>query len=162
MQTLDYDEVTVHIEAPPARLYDLIADVTRMPDLSPEILQCEWLDGARSAAPGVRFRATNKVRRGPSWKNRPIVTVAIRGREIAWARTEPFAGTVVWRYRFEPAGSGTRVIESYEVARPITRLGWFMIERFGEKDRRSALRSGMERTLQRLQALAEGRRTDRP
>jgi hypothetical protein len=61
MQTLNHDEVTIHIEAQPERLYDIIADVTRMPELSPEILRCEWLDGASSAAPGVRFRATNKV-----------------------------------------------------------------------------------------------------
>jgi hypothetical protein len=88
------------------------------------------------------------------------VTVADRGREIAWSRTEPFAGTVVWRYRFEPEGSGTRITESYEVTRPLTRVGWFIIERFGEKDRRSVLRHGMERTLERLQAVAEG--SDRP
>ena len=156
MQTLDYDEVTAHIEASPERLYDIIADVTRMPELSPEILRCAWLDGARSAVPGARFRATNKVRRGPAWKNRPIVTVALRGREIAWARTEPFSGTLVWRYRFAPEGGGTRVTESYEVARPLTRVGWFIIERFGETDRRAALRAGMERTLERLRALAEG------
>ena len=160
MQTLDRDEVSAHIEAPPESLYDIIADVTRMPELSPEIVRCEWLDGATGALPGVRFKARNKVSRGPSWTNKPVVTVADRGREIAWARTEPFAGTVEWRYRFEPEGSGTRVTESYEVTRPLTRVGWFISERFGERDRRTALRQGMERTLERLQAVAE--ESDRP
>jgi hypothetical protein len=123
MQTLDHDEVTIHIAAPPERLYDIIADVTRIPELSPEILRCEWLGGASSAAPGARFRATNKVSHRPSWKNRPVITVAERGREIAWSRTEPFGGTVMWRYRFEPEGSGARVTEAYEVTRPLTRIG---------------------------------------
>lgn len=159
MQTLDHDEVSFYIEAQPETLYDIIADVTRMPELSPEIVRCEWLDGATSAAPGARFKATNKVR--ITWSNKPVITVADRGREIAWSRTEPGGGTVVWRYRFEPEGSGTRVTESYEVTKPLTRIGWFIIERIsGRKDRRSDLRLGMEQTLERLQAVTEG--TGRP
>ena len=155
MQTLDHDEVSLHINAPPEQLYDIIADVTRMPELSPEILRCEWRDGAAKAAPGARFKATNKVR--ITWSNKPVITVADRGREIAWARTEVGGGTVEWRYRFEPEGSGTRVTESYEVTKPLTRFGWFIIEKIaGRKDRRTDLRKGMEQTLERLQAVAEG------
>lgn len=47
MQTLDRDEVTVHVDVPPDEVYPLIADVTRMPEFSPEIIPCTWLDGAR-------------------------------------------------------------------------------------------------------------------
>ena len=156
MQSLDYDEVTFHIEAPPERLYDIVADVTRMPELSPEIVRCEWVGGASGATPGARFKATNKVSGRPSWNNRPVITVADRGREIAWSRTEPFAGTVEWRYRFEPEGSGTRVTESYQVTRPLSRVGWFIIGwLFGRTDRRSDLRNGIQQTLERLRALAE-------
>ena len=50
------------------------------------------------------------------WHNTPIVMAAEPGREFAFARTERFAGTLVWRYRFEPEGTGTRVTESYEIA----------------------------------------------
>ncbi len=154
MQTLDHDEVSLHINAPPEQLYDIIADVTRMPELSPEIVRCTWLDGATGAVPGARFKATNKVR--ITWSNKPVIIVADRGREIAWSRTEVGAGTVEWRYRFESEGGGTRVTEAYEVTKPLNRLGWFIIEKFGgRKDRRSDLRSGMERTLERLRALAE-------
>lgn len=55
MQTLDSDEVTVHIDAHPDVVYDLIADVTRMPEFSPEVIRCEWLDGATGPAVGARF-----------------------------------------------------------------------------------------------------------
>ena len=59
---------------------------------------------------------------------------------------EWFAGTLVWRYQFEPDGTGTLVTESYEVTRPISRIGWFIIERLaGLHDRRADLRRGMER-----------------
>jgi hypothetical protein len=156
MQTLDSDQVTRHIDAAPEALYDVIADVTRMPELSPEIVRCTWLDGATSAAPGVRFKATNKVENRPAWNNRPVVTVADRGREFTFSRTEKFGGTVVWRYRFETEGNGTRVIESYEVSQQLTPIGWFIIGGlFGRRDRRTDLRVGMEQTLQRLQALVE-------
>ena len=156
MQTLDRDEVSVHIDAAPDVVYALVADVTRMPEWSPEILRCEWLDGAAEASVGARFVATNKVRRGPSWKNRPVVTVAEPGQELAFSRTEKLAGTVVWRYRFEPEGAGTRVVESYEVTEPLTRAGWFVIGRlFGCRDRRAELRDGMRQTLDRLRTEAE-------
>jgi len=57
----------------------------------------------------------------------------------------------VWRYRFELVDGGTRVTESYEVERPVSRIGWFVIERvFRAGDRRQALHVGMRTTLERL------------
>lgn len=159
MQSLDRDEVSRHVRAEPDVLYDLVADVTRMPQFSPEIEHCAWLDGVDGPAVGARFEARNRNRRGRSWTNRPVVTVADPGREFAFARTEKFAGTVEWRYRFDPEADGTRVTESYEVTRPITRIGWFVIEKiFGDTDRREALRTGMETTLDRIRDRAEAAR----
>lgn len=156
MQTLDRDQLTLHIDAPPDAVYALVADVTRTPEFSPEVMRCTWLDGATGPAPGARFEAVNKVSRGPAWKNRPVVTTVRPGREFAFARTEPFSGTVVWRYQLEPEDDGTRLTESYEVTRPITRLGWFVIGRlFGCHDRRAELRAGMQQTLQRIRQAAE-------
>jgi len=156
MQTLDRDEVSVYVDAPPEDVYALVADVTRTPEFSPEVRHCAWLPPATGPGVGARFVAANKVARGPAWRNKPVVTVADAGREFAFSRTEKFSGTVVWRYRFTPEGSGTRVTESYEVTRPVSRLGWFIIERFfGGRDRRGDLRRGMEQTLHRLRAAAE-------
>ena len=156
MQTLDHDQVVLEIDALPEKVYDLVADVTRTPEFSPEVRRCTWLDGATGPAVGARFEVVNKAGRGPAWKNRPLVIVADRGREFAFSRTEKAAGTLVWRYRFEPVGDGTRVTESYEVTEPITRLGWFIIGGlYGLKDRRADLRSGMQLTLEQLRRTAE-------
>src|SRR5215470_12673539 len=156
VQTLDHDHASVHIDAPPEAVYALVAEVTRTPEFSPEILACAWLDGATGPAAGARFEAVNKVTRGPAWTNRPVVTAASPGREFAFSRTERLAGTLVWRYLLEPEGTGTRLTESYEVTRPISRLGWFIIGRlFGRRDRRSDLRAGMAQTLQRIRETAE-------
>ena len=158
MQTLDRDEASIVVAAPPEDVYALVADITRTPEFSPDIVSCRWLDGATGPAVGARFEAVNVSRSGKRWKNRPVVTVADPGREFAFVRTEPFAGRVAWRYRFEPEGDGTRVVESYEVERPVSRLGWVVIEKvFKDGNRREALRSGMRSTLDRLRAAAESR-----
>ena len=154
MQTLDRDQRTAHVHAPPDVVWALVSDVTRTPELSPEISSCRWLDEHDGPAVGARFEATNTVN-GKSWKNRPVVTGAEPGRLFAFERTERFSGTVAWRYELEPDGEGTRVTESYEVLRPVGRLGWFVIERvFGCRDRRGDLARGMEQTLRRLDELA--------
>ncbi len=156
MQSLDRDTVETVVAAPPERVYDLVADVTRTPDLSPEVVSVRWLGGATGPAVGARFEAVNVSTGGRRWKNRPVVTVADRGREFAFSRTEPLAGTVVWRYRFEPVDGGTRVVEGYEVERPVTRIGWLVIEKvFRAGNRREELRAGMRTTLERLRVLAE-------
>jgi hypothetical protein len=137
-------------------VYDLVADVTRMPELSPDVVSVRWLEGATGPAVGARFEAVNQGPTGKQWKNRPVVTEADPGRAFAWVRVEPLAGRIAWRYRFEAVDGGTRVVESYEVEKPVSRLGWFVIEHlFQGGDRRAALRAGMHATLQRLKDAAE-------
>jgi ligand-binding SRPBCC domain-containing protein len=156
MQTLDRDEVSTVVAAPPEMVYALVADVTRTPEFSPEVTSCRWLDGVTGPVAGARFEAVNRSPAGKTWTNRPVVTVADPGREFAFTRTEPFAGSIAWRYRFEPVADGTRVVESYEVERPVSRLGWFVIENvFRGGNRRRALRDGMRTTLDRLRAAVE-------
>lgn len=156
IQDLDHDQVSLRMRARPEDVYAVVADVTRTPELSPEILECTWLDGATGPAVGARFKARNKVANRPSWNNKPIVTVADPGREFSFARTEPFAGTVEWTYRIEPDAEGVLVTESYEVTRQLSPVGWFVIGGlFGRKDRRADLRRGMEQTLERLRAVVE-------
>ncbi|MEX5297477.1 SRPBCC family protein [Kocuria sp. CPCC 205292] len=157
MQTLGRAEDSVHVEAPPQAVYDLVADVTRTPEYSPEVDDVVWLDDGGPRV-GARFRARNRVGAHPrfSWHNKPIIMSAEPGREFAFARTEPFAGTLVWRYRFEPEGTGTRVTESYEVARPVRRAGWFIIGTLGrDPDRMTTMRKGLHESLQRLKRVAE-------
>jgi hypothetical protein len=153
-QELTTDTVERYIETTPEALYDLIADVTRTPERTPDIVRCTWLDGATGPAVGARFKAINKQGRGPNWSNKPVVTVADRGREFSFTRTEPFAGTILWRHRFEAEGTGTRMIESYEVVKPIRAMGWFIIDTlYGMKDRRAGLRASMVASLERVATL---------
>lgn len=156
-QELSTDEVSRFIEASPQTLYDLVSDVTRTPEYSSEVVRCTWIGGATGPAVGARFKAINKAGHGPKWPNKPVVTAADPATEFAFARTEPFGGTVAWRYRFVPEGAGTRVTESYEVTKKLTIVGWFIIGTlYGLKDRRSDLRAGMTASLDRIAELTEG------
>jgi hypothetical protein len=155
-QELSTDHVSRYIEAPPQALYDLVSDVTRTPEYSNEVVRCTWIGGATGPAVGARFKAINKAGRGPKWPNKPIVTAADSGNQFAFARTEPFAGTVEWCYSFVPEGTGTRVTESYEVTKKLTIVGWFIIGTlYGLKDRRSDLRAGMTASLERIAEIVE-------
>jgi Polyketide cyclase / dehydrase and lipid transport len=161
-QQLDHDAVSLHMNARPEDVYALVADVTRTPEFSPEILKCEWLDGATEAKVGARFAARNKVPRRPPWTNKPVVTTVEPGKKFAFARTETGGGTVEWTYEFTAERDGTLVTESYEVTKPIPAFGWFIIGTlFNRKDRRTDLRLGMQQTLERICAVAESQQSSR-
>lgn len=152
---LTTDAVERTIQASPEAVYDIVADVTRMPELSPEILSCTWLDGATGPAPGARFRAVNTLGGVMRWPNRPVVVTAERGREFTVSRTEPLFGTLEWSFRLSPEGAGTRVVESYTVTRPLSPLAYVLLRLMGQKERARNLRAGMETTLERLAVVAQ-------
>lgn len=152
-------EVSLRVNVPPERLYELVSDVTRMGEWSPETVRCRWLDGATGAAVGARFKGTN--RRGfLRWSTKPRVVAAEPGREFAFVVGLVMSGREMtkWRYRFEPASDGgTDVTESFEM---MADLPWYIS--FGErslmgvKDRKADLEGGMQRTLERIKGVAEG------
>lgn len=151
-----HDSVSIDIAAPPERVYDLVADITRMGEWSPECRKCTWVKGATGPAVGARFRATNKGRRGPAWFNTPTVTAAEPGREFAFNRSGPGIGSYTWRYVLEPTAHGTRLTESFEAERPLSGAMSRITEVWvGSKDRDADLHEGMTTTLARIKAAAE-------
>jgi hypothetical protein len=155
-QELTTDTVERYIEAPPEVLYAILSDVTRTPERTPDIVRCEWIDGATGPAVGARFKAINTAGGRKKWFNKPIVTVADPGREFTFERTEPFAGTIEWKHVLTAEGTGTRVTESYTVLKPLTIVGWFIIGTLcGLKDRQTDLHDSMVNSLDRLAEMAE-------
>jgi hypothetical protein len=150
---LTTDSQETVIGAPAERVYDLIADITRMGEWSNECARVEWLDGATAPAPGARFLGHNRT--GPAgiikWSRRGRVLTAERGREFAFATEEGGKEGVVWRYRFESVDGGTRVTESYTVSRIPT---WARIVDV-PTNRHRALLASMRHTLAQLKMTAE-------
>ena len=148
--------VSTHVDASAEAVYDLVADLPRMGEWSPECRRCTWTGGATGPAVGARFTARNKGRRGPSWYNKPVVTAADPGREFAFNRSGPGIGSYTWRFVLEPTATGTRVTESYDVERPLPKaMAWLTARWVGSSDRDADLREGMQTTLARIKAAAE-------
>ena len=144
--------VTRVVEASPEVVYDLLSDVTRMGDYSPENTGAVWLAGATGPAVGVRFKGTNRLGSN-SWSTKPAITAADRGRRFEFV--VPGSRGATWTYTFDPVAGGVRVTESMRQDRPSIFLVRFLQRRAGVTDRAANLRTSMETTLERVAAVAE-------
>jgi len=147
------DSGSVVVDAPAHVIYDLVAELTRMGEWSPECARVEWEGGATGPAVDARFVGHN--RGGPlnlmRWSRHGRVLAAERGREFAFATEEGGREGTVWRYRFERVDGGTLVTESYHV-------DWIPLwARVVDvpTNRAKELREAMRHTLERLKAAAE-------
>ncbi len=152
-------QVSQFIALPPNALYDLVSNVQRMGEWSPECRKCEWLDAATGPMVGSRFKGTN--RRGlTSWSTVSRVVAADPGREFAFATGHRGKDMTVWTYRFADAVGGTEVTESFDV---LIDTPWYFrfADRFliGAKDRKADLERGMAETLLRIKAAATTNQT---
>ena len=148
--------VTVHIAAPAELVWDLVSDITRIGEFSPETFEAQWLDGASGPRAGARFRGhVRRNGRGPVYWTTCTVTASEPGREFAFAVGGPGSTTVnTWRYQLEPVADGTDVTESFELADTLPlRLYWSVA---GRARLRTNL-DGMRATLEKMKAVAERR-----
>ena len=144
-------EATIHINAPPEKVYAMITDVTRMGEWSPECRRAEWIGGATGPAVGARFKGHNKlgiVR----WATTPTVKVAEAGREFTFETGKPGKEDTRWTYRFAPKDGGTELTESFEALRY---PGFMKLVSRPEK-RTAKLKGDIEQTLRRIKQAAEG------
>jgi uncharacterized protein YndB with AHSA1/START domain len=147
-------EASIHVDAPPAAVYDLVAALPSMGKWSPECERCDWVDGATGATPGARFKGRNRIGRR-RWSTTGTVVAAEPGRELAWDVVSVFRLPVArWRYRIEAEEGGCRVTESTEDRRGgvMTVLGLLATCVSYRADHNQR---GMEATLKRVKAAAE-------
>lgn len=147
-------EASIEIGASPVQVYDLVADLSRMGEWSPECYRVEWLEGAAGPTVGARFRGYNHI--GPiRWTAGGRVTVADRGQEFSFRTEDKGREMTEWKYRFEQVGVRTRVVESYQL---IWEPLWIRVaDLFTPRDRQLA--RGMKRTLERVKAAVEAAST---
>jgi hypothetical protein len=146
-------EVSQQVSADSRRVYDLVSDLPRMGQWSPENTGGRWIDGAAGAALGAKFKGSNRqgFRR---WSTVVTVIAAEPGKRFAFdVHTGP-VHVSTWDYRFVEDGSGCRVVESWTDRRP----GWMKLVAVpvtGVKDRGAHNRRNMEVTLAALKQAAE-------
>ena len=144
--------VTREIAAPAERVWELVSDVTRMGEWSPESTGAKWTGGADGPAPGARFTGTNKLGKR-TWATQCQITDSVPGEIFAFEVKGGPLRVARWEYRFEPDGSGCRVSESWtdQRGRIVHRLGKAMT---GVDDRATHNRQTMEATLEALDRAA--------
>jgi hypothetical protein len=152
---LTEDSTEAVVDATPEHIYELVADLPRMGEWSPECRSVEWDGQSNGPTVGASFVGHN--RGGPRgvmrWSRRGRVMVADPGREFSFVTEEGGRESTFWHYRLEPTETGTRVTESYEVKRI---PAWARIVDV-PTNRARELREGMVHTLARLKAAAEVR-----
>jgi uncharacterized protein YndB with AHSA1/START domain len=147
-------EVTVHIAAPAETVWDLISDLPRMGDWSPETARVEWIGGARGPMAGAKFRGHNQAG-SKKWATTGCIAEAERGRVVSWDVTSGPFGVARWAYRFTPTDDGgCDVTEQMFDHR--NGLIKFAGKRVSGSDHGAAHNAeGMKATLARLKAAAE-------
>ncbi len=154
MKTARLGEVRTHIDASPERVWELVSDLERMGEWSPECYRVEWLDGASSpAVPGARFRGWNRFG-WMRWSVACEVKTAEPARELSFSTIDHGREMVRWCYRLEPTDKGTNLIESFEVV-------WLsfagrLAEDFLMRNRDRRREEAMRATLERIKAVVEG------
>jgi uncharacterized protein YndB with AHSA1/START domain len=146
--------VTVHVDAPPARVWALVSDVTRIGEFSPETFEAQWVGGSKGPKAGARFRGhVRRNGRGPVyWTNCTVVT-SVPGRDFGFSVNGPRDAVMnTWRYQLAPCGEGTDVTESFELpGSRVNRLYWKLA---GRKRLLTNL-EGMRVTLEKMKTIAE-------
>jgi len=152
---LTEDEIGLEIEADADVLYDMVSDLPRIGEWSPECERVDWEGDVTVPVRGTTFVGHNAV--GPGrrirYSRHGEVLAADRGREFAFITDEGGRPSTLWRYRFEPTANGTRVTEGYEVRWIPT---WARILDV-PLNRHKELLKNMRTTLEQLKTAAEAR-----
>jgi uncharacterized protein YndB with AHSA1/START domain len=139
------------IDAPAGAIYDLITDVARMGEWSPECGGAVIPDGTPIAA-GARFTGRNS-RGGNEWTSPCVVVAAERPRLFSFTAGDPEAATT-WSYELRSIDDGTtEVTESFD-SLPLRTAG--VAEQL--EGRHAQLLDDMATTLQAVKGCAEGAR----
>lgn len=145
---------SIEIAATPEAVYDLVADVARMGEWSPEATGA--VGAPEQAAAGDHFWGLN--RKGVwRWFTRCTVREAQRGQRFVFDVDFPPVPVSRWSYEFAATPAGCRVTETWQdrrvgrVAAPIKWIGGVLIP--GPRAKHN--QRNIELTLQRLKAAAE-------
>ncbi len=142
------------IAAPPERVWELVSDLPRMGDWSPENTGGSWVKGATGPAVGARFKGSNANGK-KHWSTDVKVTRCEPGQAFVFDVTAVGFAVATWGYTIEAAPEGCVVTESWTDNRGLIarKLGGVAS---GVTDRADFNRTSMEATLTALAEAAEG------
>ena len=146
-------EVSLRIDAPPAAVWDLVSDVTRIGEFSPETFEARWTRGSTGPEVGAWFKGHVKRNGvGPTYWSLCRVTRCEVEEVFEFAVGTEEMNVNNWGYRLEPKDGGTLVTEYFRLASNLpTRVYWLLLGPL----RRRTNQKGMRTTLERMKAVLE-------
>ncbi|MFF6916294.1 SRPBCC family protein [Streptomyces sp. NPDC012466] len=153
-------EVTTWIAAPPGRVWALVSDVTRMPEMSEELLAARWAEGAAGPAVGARFVGRSRHEQFGEWETTSTVVACDPERVFAWAVGDPAEPSALWRFGLEPRDGGTDLSQWMRMGPGRSGLS-FAIDAMPEKEQKIVFvrlrefERGMTATLEHIRQRAE-------
>lgn len=145
-------EATIHIDAPPARVWEIVSDQRRMNEWSPETYRQVFFGDEIGL--GTRSININK-RKGFFWPTASRITEFVPEQRIAFYVT---GSSTFWSYDLTPEADGTVVTERRELKggkRTILSKLTAAMALGGVEEHDVELTAGMEATLKRIKAEAE-------
>jgi len=153
-------EVRIWVDAPPARVWELVSDIGLMPSMSSELQSVAWLDGANGPTAGARFTGRSKHEAMGEWETTSYIVEFEPERVFGWAVGDPADPSALWRFRLEPKDGGTELSEWMQLGPARSGLS-FAIDRMPDKEqkivfvRMREFERSITVTLEQLKALAE-------
>lgn len=146
-------DVTVNMNAPIDVVWELVSDITRIGEFSPETFEAEWLDGATGPAVGNRFRGhVKRNQKGPIYWSECVVTECEPEHIFGFAVVMKGKTLNNWRYELEPDGDATSVTESFQLEPTFAnKIYWATLGKLRGKTNID----GMRTTLERIKAVVE-------
>lgn len=113
-------ELSLLVDLPAERLWELVTDVPRFGEWSPEGEHTAWLDAPGDHEPRVGDRFSGRNRYANGWVTTVfcVVTEALRPDTFAWIvldpSGEPDRPGSIWRYELRPDGGRSRLRHTFE------------------------------------------------
>ena len=153
-------EVRTWIDAPPARVWEVVSDIELMPAMSSELQSVEWLDGADRQGVGARFLGRSRHEALGEWEATSYVVEFEPERVFGWAVGDSASPSARWRFRLEPKDGGTGLSEWVQLGPARSGLS-FAIDQMPDKEqkivfvRMREFERNMAATLEHIKTLAE-------
>ena len=147
-------EHQIEIDAPPAKVWELISDVRRMNEWSPQVTSTRLRAGYDTVALGTEFTNRNQ-HQGQEWTTHATIVRFEPEQALAFRVAE---NGMVWAYELTPLGdSGTLLTQRREAPEGVSELAAGFVESHlgGAGTLMPAVAAGGRETLEALKAAAE-------
>jgi uncharacterized protein YndB with AHSA1/START domain len=144
-------QAQIDINAPVGKVWELVSDLGRMPQWSP---QCRLMKSRGPLRQGTKTLNLNRRNR-LWWPTTSTVTEVIPEKKLAFRVNQ---NNTIWSYELEPTDNGTRVVESRHAENGVKPAANMTVNALfgGVPNFEHELIDGMNQTLARIKTAAEG------